>query len=99
MSLDKVDIHDWQEPHRERARSQGWSIVEMGVPGSPYYLEIRAVENGPMGTMTDEDAARALRRALKDREDHAILAYAIIRNSSPSEFSYWGMSTWHANIG
>jgi hypothetical protein len=67
-------------------------------------LEIHHIENQSNGIPTegnngplhyhDEDAVRSFRRAFNMGEDHALLAFRLIKTHSPKEYEHWRMMEW-----
>ena len=100
----KVNMDDWHNSHVLLAAAQGWCISEVGIEGSAHYLEIQRLDDALAVGLDwgvtipqldgDEAAVSALRAAWRRGEDHALLAYQIIKQNSPSEYHYWEMQHW-----
>ena len=97
-----VDYDDWQIVHRNAAACQGWCISEVDdaidqwqvqrlddadITGNAWGVDIPRLES-------DADAAAAMKAAFLRGEDHAILAWKIIRNVCHQEFTHWDMQSW-----
>jgi len=96
-----VDHDDWISIYRNAAARQGWCISETddtvdqlqiqrltdaGNTGAAWNVEIPQLES-------DDDAVLAMKAAFFRSEDHAILAWNIIRNTCHQEFSHWDMQS------
>lgn len=101
----KVSIEDWHRHHMLAAGAQGWCLSEVGLANTPNYLELQRFDDAESVGQDwgisipqldgDDQAAKAFEAAWRRGEDHALLAYQILKFNSPSEFEYWGMDNWH----
>ena len=82
------DIDEWTEKYHQTAIDQNWYIIDTGYPGNGS-LEIRGF------LISDRDAVAAMQLAFDRNEDHALQAYALLKNASPMEFGHWRMWTWN----
>ena len=95
-----IAFDDWNDHHAREAARQGWQLVETGFLGNAP-LEIKCVDvdtfvdsnTCPIYTH-DEYAVRAFRSAFESMEDHALLAFRLIRIYSPKEYDHWRMAEW-----
>ncbi len=100
----KITIDDWLPHHQALAAEEGWCIGETGIKNTPNHLEIQRIDDveqvsmvmgvNAIGLPGDDQAVEALRQSWLLKNDHALLAYRIIRYNSPAEFCFWGMSSW-----
>ena len=86
----RVDFEDWLPHHWVTAQSQGWQLVETGLPCTANWLEIQSVGH----LKEDSQAVESFHRAWQRGEDHAILAYRILQYHSAGEFEFWHMAQW-----
>ena len=90
---------DWSTWHALAAAVQGWRLSETGF-NHHSTIEVRCLEPGePYAELGieldgDERAVDALRDAFSNGQDHAMLAYNLIKSHSPSEFHHWDMASW-----
>ena len=99
-----LNMDDWHQHHVLAAGAQGWCLSEVALPNTAHYLEIQRLDDaegvgrdwGITVPQLDDDAAAvaALRAAWLAWQEHALLAYHILKHHSPSEFLYWGMGEW-----
>jgi hypothetical protein len=101
-----LDINDWRPCHAVKAASQGWCLIDTDQRGSsPIELQKiddaagKSIEYGVpvLSLVADDDAVDAFRVAYENREDHAVLAYQILKWGSPGEFEYWDMLSWQVS--
>lgn len=102
---DKLDMDDWLLHHVQAAAAQGWCLSEVGISSSPHCVEIQRIDDAELSghvlhvqvpqLQSDDDAVQALKAAWLRGEDHAGLAYQLLKTHSPSEFEFWQMMTWH----
>jgi hypothetical protein len=99
-----LNIDDWYKHHILAAGAQGWCLSEVALPNTAHYLEIQRLDDAE-GVSRDwgvtvpqlaDDAAAvdAMREAWASYQEHALLAYHLLKHHSPSEFLYWGMGEW-----
>jgi len=95
-----IELDDWHENHANAAACQGWQIFDTGFLGQAP-LEIRYLEMDPATDVEDktvhcrdEEAVRSFREAFKLGEDHALVAFKLIRLHSPKEYEHWRMMDW-----
>ena len=104
----RVDIGDWQRSHMRAAAAQGWLLSETGIKGSAHSLEVQRIDDAYSFSQdlqvhvpqldNDQQAVARLKQAWLMAEDHAMLAYQILKYNSPSEFEYWEMNHWHRPV-
>lgn len=103
----QVDMDDWLMQHANAAAAQGWCLSEVGLKRTPHYVEIQRIDDAETTSMNwgiqipqledDAQAVNIMQAAWQRGEHHAVLAYDILKNESPSEFEFWGMVNWHRN--
>jgi hypothetical protein len=74
------------------------------VPKTGHYLEVQHIQDaqsvsadwGVPVRQLDHDlaAVEIMRASWQAGEEHAMLAYQLLKLHSPSEFDYWRMHTW-----
>lgn len=95
-------MDDWLPIYQTRAARQGWQLVSTEYYGN-LEVQIHCVgydqsliyndrENDLVNT--DEKAVYAMKQAYLRREDHAVLAFHILKNQSLMEFTHWAMDSW-----
>ena len=102
-----LDMDDWHPHHIHAAGAQGWCLSEVGVPKTGHYLEVQHIQDAaqvseewgvPVRQLEHDLAAvEIMRTAWCSGEEHAILAYQLLKLHSPSEFDYWNMTSWREN--
>lgn len=100
----KLNMDDWTQRHINAAGAQGWCLCEVGIPRTGHYLELQYINNAatvgsewgiPIPQLAhDLDAVETMQASWLAGEDHAQLAYQLLKLHSPSEFEYWKMHTW-----
>jgi hypothetical protein len=100
----RVDITDWHAHHVLTAGARGWCLSEVGLSGTPHFLEVQRLDDAAGVSVDwgiqvpqlsgDDHAVQVFKQAWLNGEDHATLAYQILKHASPSEFEYWHMNTW-----
>lgn len=102
MSVKKLTIDDWNDHNRRAAARQGWQLLETEFHSSTVVIcgiddesdpDVRTEFNSGSST-NDEQAMLAMKESFLRNEDHAILAYNIIKNQSATEFFHWAMESW-----
>lgn len=88
------------EPHVQAALSQGWQLVESGLPGG-HAIQIQDVCQSHMSASglvprlgSHHAAVQAFKHAYERGEDHAIQAYHVLKQHAHGEFAYWHMHAW-----
>lgn len=103
MNAKYLDLDDWNQRHQRLAATQGWQLIDNGQMGNNA-VEIRCLDqqidlirlaDRSDQIRSDEDAVAMMKAAYLRGEDHAILAYNILKYQSPVEFAMWGMGSWH----
>ena len=98
-----LNYDDWTYTHQRLASLQGWQLVDTDSLGAAS-VEIRCIDSHAKSNawaersnhaMNDEVAVKAMKEAFLRDEDHAVLAYHIIKNTSVPEFNMWGMASWN----
>lgn len=102
---DQIDMDDWQMAHANAAAAQGWCLSEVGIKRTPHYVEIQRIDDADTTSVhwgmpipqleSDQHAVQVMHDAWLRGEEHALLAYQILKRDSPSEFHFWHMHTWH----
>lgn len=102
MNAKYLDLDDWTLHHQRIAAAQGWQLTNNGQLGN-HSIEIRCLGNQidliriadrSENILSDEDAVAAMKSAYMRKEDHAVLAYNILKYQSHLEFKVWGMGSW-----
>lgn len=102
MNAKYLDMEDWTPRYQRLAAAQGWQLTENGQLGNGS-IEIRCLEtpidlvrlaDRSQHIQTDDDAVSSMKTAFLNNEDHAIIAWTIIKYNSPLEFSMWAMNSW-----
>lgn len=101
-----LGFNSWLPYHAVKAARQGWCLVDTDQRGSSP-IELQKIDDVAgksieynvqvVSLVGDDDAVDACRLAYENGEDHAILAYRILKRESPGEFEYWGMSSWQTS--
>lgn len=101
-----VDMDDWTPRHIHAAGAQGWCLSEVGAPKTGHYLELQFIQDAAQVSMDwgmpvrqlehDLDAVEVMHTSWQAGEEHAQLAYQLLKLHSPSEFEYWRMHMWIA---
>lgn len=83
-------MDDWTPWHQRAAVAEGWRLreVDQALPSSA--IEIQSASC----TDPDEGAVDTFRRSWITSQDHAVLAFQILRYQSPAEFQLWGLNEW-----
>lgn len=97
-----MDLYDdWRSWYALKAAMQGWMLYETGFSFHSA-LEVRCLDRESwtelgMQLPSDDKAVDAFREAFINGHDHAVLAYNIIKQHSPSEYHYWKMADWRCS--
>ncbi len=96
-------MDEWTRDHTLAAGRQGWCISRVDHEGHAPW-EIQRLDDAelvsedwgiPIPQLDDDyDAAMAMRAAFDRGEPHAVLAYQLIKEFSPMEFTHWDMESW-----
>lgn len=82
-------VDDWLELFESTALKHGWTLVDVDRRG------FSSVEvHGSSPEITDDVAILSFKRDFVLRLDHALQGYYVLKETSPSEFSYWQMEKW-----
>lgn len=87
-----VSIDDWTPYHQNIASKQGWKLVDTDSYGSR--VEVHCTNVVPTLDLNDYTAVANLKEAYLNNEDHAILAFNILKYHSVVEFQHWAMDSW-----
>jgi hypothetical protein len=93
-------MDDWTTTHEKAALKQGWQLTDSDSFSGR--VEIRCVSDGHFledRTETenhDYAAVSSMKAAYMNDDDHAMLAYMILKYNNHMEFQHWAMETWPA---
>jgi hypothetical protein len=104
----KLNMDDWEHRHIHAAGAQGWCLSEVGVPRSGHCLELQYINDAVSVSEEwgifipqlghDLDAVEIMHASWLAGEDHAQLAYQLLKIHSPREFEYWRMHMWQPAV-
>lgn len=98
-----MSMECWTREHTLAAARQGWCISEVRSDDHAPW-EIQRLDDAESASedygvqvpqlASDDEAVQVLRGAWRRGEPHAVLAYQLLRENSPQEFTYWRMEDW-----
>lgn len=82
-------LDDWTQPYIDLAAKQGWQVLV-----ADFYWGNETIEIKSTTELDDSAAITAFKAAYLRKEDHAMLAFRLIKEYNLAEYRHWEMETW-----
>lgn len=98
-----MDLDEFNQKYFKTALAQGWMLCEVDFHGKTEVevqrvddaLAVGMIHNVQVPSLLDDyQAVCELRAAFMRGEDHALMAYALVKSLSAQEFTHWDMQSW-----